>query len=178
MSDPVQPFCPGYRGEPSASFDSDGDGYTDAAEFHNTPGSDPCDASDTQANPRDSDNDGCSDFDERTFNGFCDENPFTPVSYPRPVFIQSDPCDLLCIQVIEGGSIFCDSDCDGWFDDVELGGGYDPCNPFSPPFVPSPSARAPVCDVLDALLNGKTRITSTDLNLAFAEQVNQILNRR
>lgn len=68
------------NGDPNSSvgvLDSDGDGVADDVEVFSTPGSDPNDPTDTQPNPRDSDGDGCSDFDEVEF-GFCDGNPNTP----------------------------------------------------------------------------------------------------
>lgn len=56
--------------------DSDFDGFSDETEIYGVPGSDPFDASDTPLYPRDSDGDGCSDYDEREWD-FCDGNPFT-----------------------------------------------------------------------------------------------------
>ncbi len=40
----------------------------------------------------------------------------------------------------------CDSDCDGWWDDVETAVGTDPCNDDSPPF--PPDVAAGICDSL------------------------------
>jgi len=71
---PGQPFP-----EPGdTSLDSDGDGWPDDIEINGTPGTDPFDASDNPNNVRDSDGDGCSDYDELNFSGFCDNNPNTP----------------------------------------------------------------------------------------------------
>ncbi len=51
-------------------------------------------------------------------------------------------CPPLCVA-----TGLCDSDCDGWFDDVEIDIlGSDPCDPFDPPF--SPEVEASVCDIL------------------------------
>ncbi|UCC32371.1 MAG: hypothetical protein JSU86_08830 [Phycisphaerales bacterium] len=43
-----------------------------------TPGTDPFYPTDNPANVRDTDGDGCSDFDELNFDGFCDNDPNTP----------------------------------------------------------------------------------------------------
>jgi len=71
----------GYcNGDPNSSVgvpDADGDGVPDDVEYYSNPGSDPNDPTDTQPNPRDTDGDGCSDFDEAEFD-FCDGNPNTP----------------------------------------------------------------------------------------------------
>lgn len=61
----------------SGALDSDGDGFPDNVEKSNNPGTDPFDATDNPNNVRDTDGDGCSDFDELNFVGFCDGNPFT-----------------------------------------------------------------------------------------------------
>ena len=50
-------------------------------------------------------------------------------------------CGSVCVQFPESGNIFCDSDCDGWFDHIEIEFGYDPCNELSPPFPPSTPAQ-------------------------------------
>ncbi len=169
-------FCPGLAGTPSSLVDSDGDGFSDAEEFNSTPGSDPCDATDTLVRPRDSDGDGCSDFDERTFPGICDGNPFTPISFPRPIVVEGDRCTILCIQLVQGGTIFCDSDCDGWFDNVETVAGYDSCSPFSPGIPPNAPAR--VCSDLDALVNGKSHLLYSNPLQTLAKQLNEVKVRK
>ncbi len=68
------------NGDPDSDVDvpdSDGDGDPDDVERFSRPGSDPEDPTDTQANPRDTDDDGCSDFDEVAYDA-CDANPNTP----------------------------------------------------------------------------------------------------
>ncbi len=68
----------------------------------------------------------------------------TPRIAPEP-----DVCEFICMQYLSGGEWFCDSDCDGWYDAVEIEFGYNPCSPLSPPV--APSSPATVCaDVLDA----------------------------
>jgi hypothetical protein len=69
------------QGCPMANPDSDGDGYTDEEERESFPGSDPNDPTDTQANPRDTDGDGCSDYDETEF-GFCNADPNSSEGVP------------------------------------------------------------------------------------------------
>jgi len=46
-------------------------------------------------------------------------------------------CGSICVRFPSTGSTYCDSDCDGWHDSVEIDFGYDPCSPFSPPYAPS-----------------------------------------
>lgn len=73
----------------------------------------------------------------------------TPASPAPPPVAPADTCDFICVQYLSGGDWYCDSDCDGWYDAVEIEFGDDPCNPYSPPF--SPSSPATVCeDFLDA----------------------------
>lgn len=79
--------------DPSGNMDSDGDGYSDDTEHYEYPGSDPFDATDTPANARDTDGDGCSNYDETQW-GLCNGNPFSSLGVP-------------------------DSDGDGYADDVE-----------------------------------------------------------
>lgn len=101
----------------------------------------------------DSDGDGVADCLE----------PVPVVKPPYPKVIQvATPfgCTSNCIQFIAGGEIFCDSDCDGWYDDVEIANGGNPCNPASPPFSPSPENWSPVCsEVLKYM-----KITPEELN--------------
>lgn len=148
----VQSFCPGYLGTPSSLADSDGDGWSDSSEYNRVPGSDPCDSADTQNTPIDSDSDGCSDFDEVQFTNQCDENPFTPVSpgdYPCALYAAAPDCNLICVSLGPSAiNTLCDSDCDGWFDDVEIDAGLDPCSGTSPGY--PPTVRTTVC--VDALL--------------------------
>ncbi len=98
--------------------DSDGDGWSDEGEYWGVPGSDPYDPTDTPANPRDTDGDGCSDFDELEFQ-FCDANPYSNGSGG-------------------GGSGGADSDGDGWSDEEEYWGipGSDPYDPTDTPANP------------------------------------------
>lgn len=72
-----------------------------------------------------------------------------PVSYPLFI-IEPDPpfCDFICIQFVPNGELICDSDCDGWYDPVELENGADPCDPFSPPFSPEPELASDVCPLI------------------------------
>ncbi len=64
----------------STVVDSDGDGFSDDVENNSNPGTDPFDATDNPNNVRDTDGDGCSDYDELTLDGSCDNDPNTPVS--------------------------------------------------------------------------------------------------
>lgn len=61
----------------AGGLDSDGDGFPDDVETLGIPGTDPNDPTDTPDSPRDTDGDGCSDFDETEF-GFCNGDPLTP----------------------------------------------------------------------------------------------------
>lgn len=61
-----------------SQIDSDGDGFSDADEVLSLPGTDPFDPTDNPNNVRDTDGDGCSNFDEINFEGFCDNDPNTP----------------------------------------------------------------------------------------------------
>lgn len=70
--------CGGGPGDDTVRFDSDGDGFSDQQEVNGTPGTDPQDPTDRPDRPRDSDADGCSDFDELNFGGFCDNDPNSP----------------------------------------------------------------------------------------------------
>lgn len=75
----------------STVVDSDGDGFSDDVENNSNPGTDPFDATDNPNNVRDSDGDGCSDYDELNSDGFCDNDPNSPVSGPCDVrFYNSD----------------------------------------------------------------------------------------
>lgn len=171
---PPQPFCPGIIGEPSSTFDSDRDGYSDSNEYYAEPGSNPCDSSDIPLHPRDTDGDGCSDFDETYFAGFCDDNPFSRPQFPRPIIVAGGRCTLQCIQYLLDGELFCDSDCDGWYDEVEAIGGFDPCSPFSPSF--SPSTPASVCEQLGNLTSKTQTMGSLDdSRQAFLRQRAEIL---
>jgi hypothetical protein len=60
--------------------DSDGDGFSDDVEINGTPGTDPNDPTDNPNNVRDSDGDGCSDYDELTRPNSCDNDPNTPLT--------------------------------------------------------------------------------------------------
>jgi len=118
-----------------ANVDSDGDGFTDDLEINSTPGTDPNDPTDNPNNVRDSDSDGCSDYDELNFDNFCDNDPNTPIAEGTV------NCVAICIS-----TDYCDSDCDGWFDLVELGSGTDPCDPLDPTF--APDAPSGICEFL------------------------------
>ena len=69
------PAPPPTGNNPSAVRDSDGDGFPDAVEVNGIPSSDPNDPEDTPISPIDTDGDGCSDYDETHFDGFCDNDP-------------------------------------------------------------------------------------------------------
>ena len=58
-------------------IDSDGDGFSDTQETIGEIGTDPFDPTDNPNDVRDTDNDGCSDYDEINFQGFCDGDPLT-----------------------------------------------------------------------------------------------------
>ena len=119
--------------------DSDGDGFSDDVEINGTPGTDPDDPTDNPNNVRDIDADGCSDYDEINFENFCDNDPNTPI------IDDTLGCAPICIS-----TDYCDSDCDGWFDLVEIGGGTDPCDPLDPSFAPDDPSG--ICELLlDAL---------------------------
>ncbi len=135
------PNIDGGGTDDNLGLDSDGDGFSDDEEINFIPGTDPFDATDNPNNVRDTDGDGCSDYDELTLDGFCDNDPNTPVG-DGPL-----SCLPICIS-----TDYCDSDCDGWFDLVELGSGTDPCDPLDPSYAPdSPSG---ICESLvDALLD-------------------------
>ncbi len=66
--------------EDSVVLDSDGDGFSDDLENGSNPGTDPFDPTDNPNNVRDTDGDGCSDYDELTLDGSCDNDPNTPTS--------------------------------------------------------------------------------------------------
>jgi len=68
----------GRDGCSSGQIDSDGDGFSDRHEVNVVPGTDPFDPTDNPDNVRDSDDDGCSDYDETHFEGYCDNDPRTP----------------------------------------------------------------------------------------------------
>lgn len=76
--------------------------------------------------------------------------------FPRPVTQPGLFCDTICVQFSLGGRLFCDSDCDGWFDssEIELGSLGSECDPFEPPFAPDESLGDPqaVCDEYTRLL--------------------------
>lgn len=70
-----------------------------------------------------------------------------PPPPPLPSFCGGVPPFFIpCLAICEFDGDFCDSDCDGWFDRIEFDFGYDPCNPFSPPFSPDPGDGATICD--------------------------------
>ena len=97
-----------------------------------------------------------------------------PVTYPR-IIIEPDPpyCDFICVQFSANGEFFCDSDCDGWFDHLELDFGHDPCNPFSPSFAPEPGAGATVCQ----FIFGKSKnMTEAEATLRFQSQQHELSN--
>ena len=52
---------------------------------------------------------------------------------------------LECPPICTGTGDFCDSDCDGWFDDFEISQGSDPCNSFDPPVCPPVQSVARLC---------------------------------
>lgn len=91
-----------------------------------------------------------------------------PVIFPR-IIIEPDPpfCDFICIQFVANSEIFCDSDCDGWYDGVEVQFGQDPCNPFSPPFAPDPGAEALICQ---AIFGKSKKVTEEEATLWFQSQ--------
>ena len=96
------------------------------------------------------------------------------VTYPR-LIIEPDPpfCDFICIQFRANSEIFCDSDCDGWFDGVELDFGHDPCNPFSPSFAPDPGAEATVCQII---FGKSKKMTEEEATLRFHSQQLELSN--
>ena len=71
-------------------MDSDGDGFSDDVEINSTPGTDPNDPTDNPSNVRDTDADGCSDYDERNFEGFCDNDPNTPATSCETTYYSPD----------------------------------------------------------------------------------------
>ena len=73
-------FCDNDPNTQTTVLDSDGDGFSDDMEINGVPGTDPFDATDNPNNVRDTDRDGCSDYDELNFSGFCDGDPNTPSS--------------------------------------------------------------------------------------------------
>ncbi len=86
--------------------------------------------------------------------------------YPLPILEPAPGCDLICVQYLPGGDVFCDSDCDGWYDSVEVTFGSDRCSALSPPY--SPDTPALICseiwsylrispDAADALAEEATR---------------------
>jgi hypothetical protein len=132
--------------------DTDRDGFSDGQEVNSTPGSDPLDPFDTQFAPNDSDQDGCSDFDEIAF-GFCDADPFTPtqgfndfdqdgLSNDDEAFLGTDPFNP-------------DSDFDGFSDGQEVNNtpGSDPLDPFDTQFDPFDSDQDG-CSDFDELVFG------------------------
>jgi len=71
-------FCDNDPNTGGAERDSDGDGFTDDEEINGIPGTDPTDPTDNPNNVQDTDGDGCSDFDELNFQGFCNNDPDVP----------------------------------------------------------------------------------------------------
>ncbi len=74
-------FCdndPNTPGGNGGFVDSDSDGFSDDEEINGIPGTDPFDPTDNPNNVRDTDGDGCSDFDELNFAGFCNNDPNVP----------------------------------------------------------------------------------------------------
>ncbi len=65
-------------GSDPVEIDSDGDGFPDAVEVNSDPATNPYDPMDNPDNPIDSDGDGCTDYEELNFEGFCDNDPNTP----------------------------------------------------------------------------------------------------
>ena len=61
---------------------------------------------------------------------------------PAPRMAVSNACGRIC--VVLDGEHFCDSDCDGWYDSVEVEFGYNPCDPSDPPSSPGTLAST-VC---------------------------------
>jgi len=59
-------------------------------------------------------------------------------------------CTPICVA-----TGFCDSDCDGWYDAVEIDYGLDPCDPSDPPFSPDPDMAAGICDPFAAQAIGR-----------------------
>ncbi len=97
-----------------------------------------------------------------------------PVTYPR-IIIEPDPpyCDFICIQYTANTQIFCDSDCDGWYDAIEVEFGDDPCNPFSPPFSPDPGSGAMVCP---NIFGKSKKMTETEATQRFQSQQYELSN--
>lgn len=94
---------------------------------------------------------------------------FVPVASPGVLAITIGPtglgCDFVC-EAFPNGAIFCDSDCDGWFDDVEIEFGYNPCNPAEPPIVPTNGGASVCADVASILAFPKTRTPDLSVTLA------------
>lgn len=99
------------------------------------------------------------------------ENP-SPVLPPGAtgVLLSGDNgfgCNFIC--VVFPTDVFCDSDCDGWYDAVEIRFGDNPCNSLSPPY--APSSPATVCS--DILGLAKSRETAS-LELLQQERSTQV----
>lgn len=78
-------------------------------------------------------NDPCPNLD-------CNEQSNTCFAVVSVVDDQELTCPEFCHLDL------CDSDCDGWFDDVEIDAGWDPCNAFDPLFCPDTPAR--ICNFI------------------------------
>jgi hypothetical protein len=85
--------APGSTLPDTTLLDSDGDGFPDEVEANGAPGTDPFDPTDNPNNVRDTDGDGCSDYDELHFDGFCDNDP------------ETTPQDTLTLSGVYGQSV-------------------------------------------------------------------------
>lgn len=101
---------------------------------------------------------------------------FVPITIPpiAPVsgfIIHGDNgfgCNFVC--EVFPADVFCDSDCDGWFDHVEIRFGHNPCNPLSPPY--APNSPATVCQ--RAFGFPKNRSEASDPIAAYESQLEQL----
>jgi serine protease len=77
----VWPACtngPGPTEPATVIDDSDGDGFADVDEVGGSPATDPNDADDHPGNVKNADGDGCSDYEETTIEGACNNDPLVP----------------------------------------------------------------------------------------------------
>ncbi|NOT02194.1 MAG: S8 family serine peptidase [Phycisphaerales bacterium] len=96
-------------GDPGCS-DRDDDGFCDDLEINSTPGTDPLDPEDNPDNVKDADADGCSDFDETNFPGFCDNNPNTPPGTETPPITTPGGNVTVSGTILVGASSLVDGD--------------------------------------------------------------------
>ncbi|TWT41969.1 hypothetical protein RAS1_30950 [Phycisphaerae bacterium RAS1] len=94
---------------------------------------------------------GCGDFeippisiDTGDDNGPVNRGPDPRPEPPEPPPPPSRP-QTRCTPVCDSYG-YCDSDCDGWFDEVEIANGYDACDWYSPDFYPEWDVAADICD--------------------------------